>query len=195
MYLTIMRGGVVHCTFKQNVGPGGSIKLVSEFHSSSPSSLYLLSDNLVSIDDCSFEIGMKEKSSIFYESGNSVSSYQVTNCKFSGKLEFGCYHIDGKLINKNAQKLVVKDCKFDSSAKEAWPQKEEFLSVDIKKQEFKKEKNTGMLKFISSYALPAATIIAVVVIVLVMKKIKNSSTQEEIEMTNIADGEIKQSLI
>ena len=191
MYLVINRGSISGCSFKQNKGPG-SVTLINDFQSSS--SLFLSNDYSVSIDDCSFE---NDKSSIFFQSGMLSPSVQVRRCVFSGKLEKGSHHIEGKLIVKNAPKLVVSDCTFSGSAKEALGLNEEFLSVDMKKQVFRKEKVDGKWKFVSNYTLPAVAVIAVAVIAFSMKKIKNNSPdQDENESENIAaNDEIKQSLI
>lgn len=176
VYLWVYKGEFNGNTFESNKGPGGALKIVNDFPSpsSSSSSLRTLgsSSAMVKIAKCDFVIHKDADCSIYYLQGRNGPSFEISNCRFDGKLAHSAHHIDGAALKeKSSPKLLVQSCKFSSDAKKAFSKaaKMSFLSVDISSQIFeggnaeeKKERRTW--KVISTIVLPVIGVLAVIAI-------------------------------
>ncbi|KAK8897624.1 hypothetical protein M9Y10_015586 [Tritrichomonas musculus] len=75
IFFTAKKGNVKSCTFLYDEGPS-SLKIYNKFNTNTKS---LLSEGLLAVTDCKFEIGSNSKCSIFYEGGNGGAKFDLTN--------------------------------------------------------------------------------------------------------------------
>lgn len=119
IYMSTRKGIITFCVFKNNLGPGSSVKIVNDFElAKDSSSLIKLFDEkeiLVSVSECKFEINKESSSSVFYVAGRDGANFEIKNCIFTGIVTKNAHHIDGVRIDKNGPCVIVKDCKFSGS--------------------------------------------------------------------------------
>lgn len=61
---------------------------------------------------------------------------EIKDCIFEGKLKKGRHIIEGETVSKEAQKLVVKNCKFEGDASNAIQLDSDFLSINLNENHF-----------------------------------------------------------
>lgn len=109
IYLSSHDANVIDCSFKQNIGKGGCVKIESINNKNKRILQLEIEPNPIKISGCSFENVKKSESSIVFE--DDISEIEIKECNFKGKLKKGFHYIDGKTINKD--KLRIKDCLFE----------------------------------------------------------------------------------
>lgn len=188
IFLSVKKSRIRKCKFENN-----DIKVYTNFEQSSNSRILPLDSASLTFSDCRFKINEKMKFSFFYYGGNGATPIQLESCIFSEKLQDGSFFIDGKLINKDSPKLVIKSCKYSSKLEKVLNINKQFASIDIKDQIFefnefeeyseKKKINVKLISIIAASVL--AVMIVLITIVIVLKKRiypnTNSSKQDKIE--------------
>ena len=112
----------------------------------------------------------------------------MSDCTFSGKLKSGSHYINGQSAFKDTHKLVVKACKFESTANNSIniDSNNNFVSINFKDQSFNDANVSRMkssyIKWKSVYtiAFPAVALFIISTVILVWKKKKSSSNDTEI---------------
>ena len=122
-------------------------------------------------------------------------SVEVRECSFTGKLGVGSHYIDGKLINENAQKLVVKKCSFNDnqinsinlahqkSLKNSLnvDNLNDYISINFNDQTFKKDYNNDenmSFEMISLAAILTVGLMVSCLIVFVLNKLNHRNTND-----------------
>lgn len=178
MFLSIKSGKILQCKFSQNIGPGGSIKLLNNVESQS---IFLDKMNpSILLKDCTFN---EKKESIVYAARKDGSNIEVTNCEFTGKLNEGAHHINGMIIDKDAPKMIIKSCKFNNEdIRKVLPENCQFASVDINTLDFGTLKNDNFSW--KSAALIAVPAIAIIIVLSVIISKRNNSTVDNEDEVN-----------
>lgn len=198
-----MRRNLIHCKFSQNKGT--SVNIDNKFNIKKQSSMALLQfEGHVSISKCNFEIDADSKSSIYYLGGNNAVSFKIDKCIFVGKLSEGAHHIDGKLMNKNPQKLIINSYKFSSNYMDSLNIDKNFLFIDMKKQvlnyDYKDERSLlNKLKIIATNCTAACTLIIIAAVFIHKKKLSKQESENfdenEMSFDNSEVNDLTQKLI
>ncbi|KAK8871350.1 hypothetical protein M9Y10_007071 [Tritrichomonas musculus] len=118
--LASVKGTIIKCSFKNNVGNG--VKIVNKFEDLEKSKMSIKTQLSLSITDCEFEADEESKSSILNVRGkNDEIPVEVNGCVFKGNLAEGNYHFDGELheTKNEMMNLHIKSCKFPNGIKSA----------------------------------------------------------------------------
>ena len=121
IFFSVRNLNITESSFERGRGPGGSVKIYNVFDESLDSSLRKLDEitNSLSISGCSFEDEKGSTNSIYYYSERRGNNFEINDCSFKGKLNKGSHYIDGKLIDKDSQKINIKSCRFDYDVNES----------------------------------------------------------------------------
>lgn len=188
LFLTFSNGDVKDNKFK--FCAGAAVKVHPNYYK-----YFVLSSNVVNIANCTFESDERSTAAIYFVRGsNSHTTFNLIECVFTGKLNHGCYFIDGKSISNKSPKLLVSKCKFASSSAEAFDLRnyEEYMSIDLKDQQFsensisevKNADSLANLKITFLVVAPVALVaIVTLIVVLVIRKRKNTNNFDEVEMS------------
>lgn len=122
-FLTSKNADIKNCTFENNKGKGGALKIYNIFDENNGKIIQNVegsseSEGLISISNCQIKISQKETNAIFIE-GKKMSFIDINECKFKGKLGNGVKYIGGKTLPKNIDKIQVTNCQFEYKEKSA----------------------------------------------------------------------------
>lgn len=206
VFLAARKGIITDCTFVENKGEGGSLRINNNFDT-----ILQGKDEEASviISNCNFKIQKSSKCSLFYVRGNGKSSFELKNCLFTGTLAKNAHFIDGQSLVKEAPKLQVKSCKFsyDSINSLNLDPNNDFLAVDLKDQVFNysdpknEEEDFCMWKIIVAIIVPTVVIVVIIIVVgiVIKKKYSNRNIIGDGEMaedlSNNDESSLKQTLI
>ena len=123
LFLTARIGSVLNCTFSNNRGDCGSLKIYGNFERNTDERLLIIplnekeKDLYISIVNCKFVNETNSKNSIFFVNKIEGSPVNIVNCSFNGTLEEGDFYIDGYLQDKNSTKIFLNSCVFEDETK------------------------------------------------------------------------------
>ncbi|KAK8865060.1 hypothetical protein M9Y10_010590 [Tritrichomonas musculus] len=196
IYVTARKGVISNNIYRGNQGDGGDLKIYNRFPNEENSNRLSLLDNKeegsVVISDSTFEIGKKADCCLFYLCGDKGTNVELQRCVFSGPLGSNSHYINGKSISKDGPKIVVKRCKFSYDSTKAFnsDQYNEFMSIDLKDQDFEFNGSEIKKKSFSTWMIVAAVVASVVAVVAIsglivfVKMRKNKNTVDENEMSS-----------
>ncbi|KAK8881415.1 hypothetical protein M9Y10_004151 [Tritrichomonas musculus] len=175
IYLHVSAGLLIANKFRYNVGVGGSVKIINILNGGNNAMLLDNYEASIVISKCSFEIQSDSDCSLFYVSGKHGSLVELNDSNFSGSLSSGSHYINGMVVDKEAPKLVVNNCMFESDIKSSFRMDENnnFLKIDVKNQVFKFEKKE---KYFANYMIftfvlvQALALFAFVFVRIILKK-------------------------
>lgn len=176
VYLTISEGDLHDCTFINNHGEGGTIKVNENFANKPPANKInartLNTKNVhddalssISISGCKFIVDKNSHSSLFFVNAKDSIKTEVKNCCFFGKLAKNAFHIDAQ-SNQNPN-ILVKSCTFSSDSKTAINTK--LIKVNLDDQVFN-VKQTLPNNFWILVASVCVICVAVATLIVVKKK-------------------------
>ena len=139
---------------------------------------------LILISNCLFEIDYESDCSLFYLGDKSGSFVELKKSTFTGDLASGSFHINGKLVNKDAPKLVVEDCNFNSNSTSSinLDKNNKFISINLKRQSFKNEKiaKESLLSFKYLVTIAGMAILAAILLMCAIIYLKKDDSINEI---------------
>lgn len=189
IFLTVLSGDILNCTFKKNIGIGGGVKIYNKFDTNTLKRT--LFDKIVNrrnsflIADCNFENqGEIQSASIYYHGDKSGTEIEIKNCIFKGSLGKDTYYIDGKQVGKDSIKLNVKNCMFFDNYKKSLNFEGNYLSINLKDQVFNFESDQNELKSESSdsfnpYNIIVLAITALLVIIIIWFVVRKSNQNDQ----------------
>lgn len=110
VFLIAKKSDVINCSFVNNKGAGGSIKIYNKYEGNRKIEQLEENENTFSILGCLFEEA-NSKGAINFIQDKSGNNLDIIDCQFKGNLKKGFHYIDGKMLNK--EKLRIKSCNFE----------------------------------------------------------------------------------
>ncbi|KAK8871731.1 hypothetical protein M9Y10_007471 [Tritrichomonas musculus] len=137
LYLTVYQGLLIANRFRDNQGKDGSVKLINILVVNR-NAMLLEKERSIVISQCSFDIKSDSDCSLSYVTGKDGSSVELNDSEFTGHLSEGSHYIKGVALDKDAPKLVVKNCKFAADFKKSikMVKNNDFIKIDSKNQIF-----------------------------------------------------------
>ena len=129
---------------------------------------------------------------MLYTRGKGGPLIEIKDCIFESILKKGRHIIEGETVSKEAQKLVVKNWKFEGDASNAIQLDSDFLSINLNENHFDSVSEKKSLKISNSrlksaltvvVAVSAVSVIAVVGFVIFFAKKKNPIEVDNSEMS------------
>ncbi|KAK8881269.1 hypothetical protein M9Y10_004003 [Tritrichomonas musculus] len=101
--------------FERGIGEGGALKIYNKFDDDDEKSLRKLDEihDSIWISGCKFDLAKGSKSSLSFEDDKELSTINVFDCDFTGKLSKGSHYIDGKISIKDDSKQIISSNKFE----------------------------------------------------------------------------------
>lgn len=206
IFMTARKGKVIECSMNDNEGT--DLKLYNYFDEvSNELSLLNHGDESIIISNCKFETNDAKSSSLLYLGGSNGVPIEMKDCSFTGKLRIGSHYIDGKILNENSHKLVVKKCLFDDNKVNSInlvdnqksvmnikkiDNQNNYISIDFNDQTFNDKKYISSIKFDANKndtkksfgivfltSVFAVGIIVTALIVFVLKKISHRDSSDD----------------
>ena len=120
-FFTVRNLDMQEYTFEKSFGVGGALKVCNVFDEDSPNTAKNLEEfsNSISISGCNFDNEKGSTNSIYLFSNRPGNNVDINDCKFIGKLSKESHYIDGKLINKDSNRIHIDSCKFEHEINES----------------------------------------------------------------------------
>lgn len=196
VYLTVAKGVMTECSFNNNHGPGGVIKITDNFDEkpkNNGNDLRILNTKQIkrsiqksfTISGCKFIIEKSSHCSLFYVQGKESIKTEVKNCSFIGQLAKNSYHIDAQMARNDKSSLLIDNCMFSSNSKQAFNNK--LIKADLSKQVFNYKNKESLLystKLWFAVASFGVVFCAVMTAFIVNKKNNEISDNEKTEETH-----------
>lgn len=180
IYLAAHDSNMIGCSFKENVGSGGCVKIQPIVHKNKRIHALEMDQKPIRISGCNFEIKKESESSIFYE--NDEKEIEIIECNFKGKLKKGSHYIDGNIADKD--KLQIKNCIFESNISVHF---ESTNNKPFKKYMMKKSLQNLTKVFICVFVFVSVFIL--MIIKLVKKRFYNENIIESLESEDLSNNQ------
>ena len=189
IYLIAFRGILERNSFRRNSGVGGTTRIINIFEYKANNKLMILENekqpSLV-ISKCLFDIHSGSDCSLFYVAGKHGSLVELKDSTFIGDLPPKSHYISGTMIDKEAPKLLVNNCKFASDSKKSI-NSISILNMNMKNQVFNynidgtnnKNKNENALVLSFLVSVCALIVLGIVMYIVKKKNIEENETQSE----------------